>query len=256
VTSAAFQLENQIVLITGAGSGIGRAAAIALATQGAKVALTELPGRANRAEEAVNEVMALGCEAMALTLDVRSVLGIADVIDQVVQRFGKLDVLINNAGTQLLKSALEVEEDEFDEVLDINLKGAFFCAQAAATAMLEQGRGCIINVASQHGIVGNRLRAPYCASKGGLINLTRALAVEWAPYRIRVNAVSPTFVRTEHNASLFDTQEFEDEIRRDVLLGRPVTPEEVASGIVYLASSAAEMITGHNLVIDGGWTAH
>lgn len=251
-----FDLDGAVALITGGGSGIGRATARSLGEQGARIAVTELPGRTELAASLVAELKASGIEAMALALDVRATYTIPTVMDQVANTFGSLDILVNNAGTQVLKAALDLEESEFDEVMNVNLKGAFMCAQAAAAIMVEQKRGCIINVASQHGVVGNKLRAPYCASKGGLINLTRALAVEWAEYGIRVNAISPTFVDNGTNSALLDLHEMRAEINRKVLTGRAATAEEVAWGIYYLVSPMSNMINGHNLLIDGGWTAH
>lgn len=251
-----FDLNGAVALITGGGSGIGRATARSLGEQGARIAVTELPGRTELAASLVAELKASGIEAMALALDVRATYTIPAVMDQVVNTFGSLDILVNNAGTQILKAALDLEESEFDEIMNVNLKGAFMCAQAAAAIMVEQKGGCIINVASQHGVVGNKLRAPYCASKGGLINLTRALAVEWAAYGIRVNAISPTFVDNGTNGAMLDSHEVRAEINRKVLTGRAATAEEVAWGIYYLVSPMSHMINGHNLLIDGGWTAH
>ncbi|MPQ58887.1 SDR family NAD(P)-dependent oxidoreductase [Duganella sp. FT27W] len=252
---SAFGLQGKVALVTGGGTGIGRATALALCHAGAAVAITEVAPRAGAARDVVAELQRAGHRAMDLTLDLRSTITIPAVIALVRKQFGQLDILVNNAGTQLFKSALELEEEEYDEVLAINLKGAFFSAQAAALEMKEHGGGCIINIASQHGVVGNINRAPYCASKGGLINLTRALAVEWAPLDIRVNAVSPTFVVTDDNRALLAQAPFADEIARDIPLGTAATPEDVAAAVVYLASPAARMITGHNLMIDGGWTA-
>lgn len=246
---------GRVVLVTGGGSGIGQATARLLGRAGARVALTELPGRAAQAEQVVQALRAEGTDALALALDVTQALAVPHVVDRVARHFGRLDVLVNNAGRQLLKPALAVDEDEFDAVLAVNLKGAFFCAQAAAAHMQAQGGGCIVNVASQHGVVGNHNRAPYCASKAGLINLSRALALEWAPLGIRVNAISPTFVANGHNQAALDAPEVAREIADGVPLRRPATAEEVAWGIHYLASPAAAMVTGHNLVIDGGWTA-
>jgi 2-deoxy-D-gluconate 3-dehydrogenase len=249
------ELKGVVALITGAGSGIGRATAMLLGRKGAKVAVTELPGRCDLAEHLAAELHRHDIESITLALDLRQTLMIAPAIDRVVRHFGRLDILVNNAGKQLLKPALEIDEEEFDDILGVNLKGAFLCSQAAAGQMIAQGTGCIVNVASQHGVVGNRNRAPYCASKAGLINLSRALAIEWAEHGIRVNSVSPTFVATDANREWISKGEIADEIERGVLLKRPATPDDVAFGIGYLASPGAAMVTGHNLVIDGGWTA-
>lgn len=248
-------LEGSVALVTGGGSGIGLATARRLAGQGAHVALTELPGRGSLAQAAVAAIEADGGQASALALDVRATHTIPAVVDGIVRRHGRLDILINNAGVQLLKPALDLEEEEFDEIISVNLKGAFLCAQAAAHVMREQGQGRIINVASQHGVVGNVLRAPYCASKAGLINLTRALALEWAPYGIRVNAISPTFVVSDGNRAFLESGAMAEQVRLGVPLGRAATADDVAWGIVYLASPMSGMVTGHNLLVDGGWTA-
>jgi len=248
-------LVGAVALITGGGSGIGLATAKLLGRHGAKVAFTEMPGRAALAERMVAELRGEQIDAMTLCLDVTQTLTIPHAVDRVARHFGSLDILVNNAGRQLIKPALEIDEDEFDAVMNVNLKGAFMCAQAVASLMVAQGRGCIVNVASQHGVVGNRNRAPYCASKAGLINLSRALAIEWADRGIRVNSVSPTFVATEHNRADIASGPVCTEIENGVLMKRPATPEEVAWGIYYLVSPGASMVTGHNLVIDGGWTA-
>jgi 2-deoxy-D-gluconate 3-dehydrogenase len=217
--------------------------------------LTDQGGRARLTREAVDEIVAAGGEAIDMALDVTSTITIASVMDAVAQRFGGLDILVNNAGVQLFKPALEIEEMDFDHVLAVNLKGAFFCAQAAAALMVAKGGGSIINVASQHGVVGALNRAPYCASKGGLINLTRALALEWADKGVRVNAVSPTFVLSDGTREMLAAEPFLGEIRRNLPLGRPAEVDEIAAGICYLASPGARAVTGHNLMIDGGWTA-
>jgi len=248
-------LAGSVALITGGGGGIGRATALALAASGVQVAITEVPGRTELARRTTTDIRETGGTACDLALDVRQTFAIGDVVNRVADTFGRLDVLVNNAGVQLFKPALQFEEEEFDEVLSVNLRGAFFCAQAAAALMIEARRGVIINVASQHGVIGNVNRAAYTASKGGLISLTRALAVEWAPYGIRVNAVSPTFTSNDNNAELLAAESFQREIRARVLFQRPASAEEVAASICFLASSGASMITGHNLLVDGGWTA-
>lgn len=248
-------LAGKIALITGGGSGIGRATARILGEYGAKVAVTELPGRTHLADTLVDELRARGVDALSLTLDLNATLTIPHIVAQVIKTFGGLHILINNAGVQLFKPALDIDEDELDSILNVNLKGSFLCAQAAGAVMVEQRSGSIVNVASQHGVVGNHNRAPYCASKGGLINLTRALAVEWGKFGVRVNAISPTFVLNESNRALLDSAEVSDEISRGTLLGKAASVDDVAWGIFYLVSPMANMVTGHNLMVDGGWTA-
>ena len=246
--------SGKVVLLTGAGSGIGRATAQLFAEAGARLALTELPGRGNLLNQQIAEYKAQGSDADSWALDLCQSLTIERVVAQVADRFGQIDVLINNAGMQILKPTLELEEAEFDQVINVNLKGAFLMAQAVGRLMTEQQSGCIINVASQHAVVGNIDRAAYCASKGGLVALSRALAVEWAPFGIRVNAVSPTFVHNEHNQQILQREDIASAIKHGVLLGRAARADEIAAGILYLASPAAAMVTGHNLLIDGGWT--
>jgi 2-deoxy-D-gluconate 3-dehydrogenase len=250
-----FSLEGAVALVTGAGSGIGRVTAKVLGAYGAILVVTELPSHMHLARSLIRELDQTGVQARAFALDVRDSGMIADVVNKVVADFGRLDILVNNAGVQLLRSALLTSDQEYDEVMAVNLRGAFLCAKAAAAIMVRQQAGCVINVASQHGVVGNKNRAAYCASKGGLVNLTRALAVEWAEYNIRVNAISPTFVTNEQNQEVLASSEFRNQIKRGIPLNRPAGPDDIAYGICYLASPAACMITGHNLLIDGGWTA-
>jgi 2-deoxy-D-gluconate 3-dehydrogenase len=249
-------VDGKIGLVTGAGSGLGRAIALGLAESGADVALTELPGREDAAAQTARDIEALGRKAAAFALDVTRLPMIGQVVDGVLGRFGRLDVLVNNAGINIPRLALYVSEEDWDRVLDINLKGAFFTAQAVARkALVRQGGGKVINIASQNGVIGFHHRAAYCSSKAGLVNLTRVLALEWAQYRINVNAVGPTFVDTPLTQPMFADPAFRDEVLSRIPLGRLGRPEDVAGAVVYLASPAADMVTGHTLLVDGGWTA-
>ncbi len=249
------RLEDRVALVTGAGSGIGRVTAHALAEAGADVIVTELPDKLDRARETVAEVEAMGRAALALPLDVRDAASVAALVPAALDRFAHVDVLVNNAGVQIPRSALEVSENDWDAVVDVNLRGAFFVAQAVGRAMTDAGSGAIVNIASQMGLVGYYKRAAYCSAKAGLVNLTRVLALEWAPRGVRVNAVAPTFVRTPLTASTFADPELAEDIPRRIPLGRLAQPEDVAAAVVFLASPAAAMITGHTLPVDGGWTA-
>jgi 2-deoxy-D-gluconate 3-dehydrogenase len=250
------RVDGKIALVSGAGSGLGQAIACGLAQAGADVAITELPGREAAAAETVQLVESAGRHAGAWPLDVTRVSTIAAVVNEVVARFGRIDILVNNAGINVPRLALDVSEDDWDRVLDVNLKGAFFVAQAVArTAMVPQGSGKIINITSQNGVVGMHHRAAYCSSKAGLVNLTRVLAVEWAAFRINVNAVGPTFVDTPLTRPMFEDAAFRAEVLSHIPLGRLGRPEDVAGAVVFLASPAADLVTGHTLLVDGGWTA-
>ncbi len=251
-------LSGKAAIVTGAGSGLGRACAIALAREGARVVVTELPDRLERAKETVAEIETAGGLAVAEGLDVINLALITACVESVVDRFGCIDVLINNAGVNVRRNAFDVTEEDWDAVLDVNLKGVFFMAQAVGRQMRDQSPagGAIINMASIMGLVGYYQRSAYCSSKAGVVNLTRVLAVEWAPHNVRVNAVCPAFVDTPLTRPMFEAQpEFLDDILHRTLLGRLATPEEVAAAVVFLAGPGAAMIHGHALPVDGGWTA-
>lgn len=250
-----FRLDGVVALVTGAGSGIGRVTAQVLAGAGADVAVGERPDCMSAAEETARAIAAHGRRGLAVALDVTRVVDIEPVIAQVERELGPIGVLVNNAGINRHGWALEVTEADWDAVIDTNLKGCFFCAQAVARRMVERGGGVIVNVASQYGLVGYHRRAHYCASKAGVVNLTRALAVEWADRGVRVNAVAPTFVWTPLlEKELADPTRLRDAVAR-IPMGRFAAPEDVAYAVLYLASPAARMVTGHVLVVDGGYTA-
>ena len=251
----AFDLHGKVAVVTGAGSGLGRAIAVALARHGADVAVTELPEKTALAAETVAEVVATGRRAAAIPLDVTDLGSIDALVPAVVRSLGRLDILVNNAGLNIQRHALEVTEQDWDRVLDVNLKGLFFCSQAAGRHMVGNGGGCIVNIASQMGLVGYWRRAAYCSSKAGVVNLTRVLAIEWARHGITVNAIAPTFVLTPLTAPMFEDAEFKADVLARIPLGRLADPDDVANAAVYLASPAAKMVTGQTLAVDGGWTA-
>jgi 2-deoxy-D-gluconate 3-dehydrogenase len=256
--NSARSLDGLMALVTGAGSGIGQAAARALAAAGARVAVTELPDRMERAEATVAELEAAGGEALPLVLDVRNLESVAACVAAATRAGdGRLDILVNNAGINVRQPAFAVTEEAWDLVLNTNLKGLFFTAQAAGRVMRDQEPpgGSIINVASIMGLVGYVDRTAYCASKAGVVNLSRVLAIEWAPHRIRVNALCPTFVETPLTRAMFENEAIKTDILSRTPAGRLATPEEVAAAIVFLAAPQAAIITGTALTIDGGWTA-
>jgi NAD(P)-dependent dehydrogenase (short-subunit alcohol dehydrogenase family) len=248
-------VEGTTAFVTGAGSGLGRSIALALAEAGADVAVTELPNRLGNADAVAASIRSMGRRALVIKLDVTSVKNIQRAVAEVIKGFSRIDVLVNNAGINIPKRALDVTEDDWDRILDVNLKGVFFCAQAVGREMVRQGSGKIINIASQNGVVGYYDRVAYCSSKAGVVNLTRVLAIEWAPYQVNVNAVAPTFVLTPLTEKMFAKRAFSREIHRRIPLGRLGKPQDVAGAVVFLASPAADLITGHTLLVDGGWTA-
>ena len=249
------RVDGQVALVTGAGSGLGRAMAVGLAEAGASVVVTDLSGRIGNAKQTESQIRKLGRESLTVPLDVTSLESIGQMVDKATGQFGRIDILVNNAGINISKPALEVTEEDWDRVIDVNLKGVFFCSQAVAKGMIQRKTGKIINIASQNGVVGYYNRAAYCSSKAGVVNLTRVLAIEWAKQNINVNAIGPTFVRTPLTEKLFQDEKFNREIHRRIPLGRLGTPEDITGAVVFLASPAADLITGHTLLVDGGWTA-
>jgi len=249
------RLDDKIVVVTGAGSGIGKAIAVGCAEAGADCVPTEMPNKMADLEPVCEEIRGLGRRAYPLPLELPDLDSIDAMVAQAVGEMGRIDILVNNAGVNIPRDALEVTEADWDRVLDVNLKGLFFTSQRAARAMKTSGGGSIVNIASQNGVVGYYKRAAYCSSKAGVVNLTRVLAVEWAPLGITVNAVGPTFILTPLTQSTFDDPTLREDLLRRIPLGRVGQPEDVVGAVVFLASPAAGLITGHTLLVDGGWTA-
>lgn len=248
-----FSLTDQKAIVTGASKGIGQGIALALAHAGADVVVTSR--NVERAEPVATEIRELGREALTLALEVTSLDSINAMVEATLERFGRIDILVNNAGINIPKLALEVTEKDWNEVLDTDLKGLFFCSQAVGRHMVERRSGKVINIASQMGVVGYRYRSAYCSAKAGVVNLTRVLAVEWAQYGVNVNTVAPTFLRTPFTELMFRDQEFYQDVLSRIPLGRIGEIEDVVGAVVFLASPAANLITGHTLLVDGGWVA-
>jgi NAD(P)-dependent dehydrogenase (short-subunit alcohol dehydrogenase family) len=238
-----FDLEGRTALVTGASRGIGLELVLALAHAGATTLAGVRPG--SRPPEGID----------AVELDLRDVTGIRAGVAAAAERLGTLDILVNNAGVGTNHDALDATEEEWDELLDVNLKGLFFCCQAAGRHMVERGYGRIVNMSSQAGSVGLPRHAAYCASKGGVEQLTRVLALEWGPLGVTVNAVAPTFVRTPGTAERLDRPEFLADVLARIPLGRVGSAMDVAGAVVFLASPAAGLVNGAVLAVDGGWTA-
>ena len=247
-------LAGKVVLITGAGRGIGKSIALACGEAGADTALGSRT--LSEVEETAERIRQLGQRAEAWPLDVTQISSIREFVQNTLDAYGRVDVLVNNAGYNIIKPALDVTEDEFDYIVNVNYKGTFFMSQIAAKTMIDRRvEGKIINISSQVGIVGGPLRAPYCGAKGAVCQVTKALAAEWAQHKITVNAVAPTVTRTPLAEGAMQNPAFRKMTLEKILLGRLAEPDEIAAAVLYLASNAASIITGHTLVVDGGWTA-
>jgi len=246
-----FDLAGRVAVVTGANTGIGQGLALALAGAGADVALV---GR-TPAEETADRVRAAGRRAAIIGADLSSIAPVQEVVDRTIAELGGLDILVNNAGTIRRADALEFSEEDWDAVIDTNLKSVFFLCQAAARHMVTKGRGKIINIASMLSFQGG-IRVPsYTASKSGLAGLTRLLANEWAARGICVNAIAPGYIATNNTAALQSDEVRNRQIIERIPLGRWGKPSDLAGAVVFLASDASDYVQGHILAVDGGWLA-
>lgn len=249
-----FDLSGDVALVTGAARGLGRAIALALAHAGADIALGLRD--VNTASDLAREIESMGRRVLRLQMDMTRPAQISVAVDAAVKHFGKLDILVNNAGLGPSNPAENVSEADFDLTVAVNLKGTFIASQAAGRIMIHQGRGRIINLSSQAGFVALPTESVYCMTKAAISHLTKCLAIEWGKYNITVNAVAPTFIRTPGTEeALADPAFHKDVIERIAGLHRIGEPMDVAGAVVFLASPAAALITGHTILIDGGWTA-
>lgn len=250
-----FRLDGETAIITGAGSGIGRVAALTLAEAGARVAVTDIDGHA--AEAVAAEIGGAGGRAEAWQLDVADEGAMERTVAAVAEAFGRLDVLINNVGITKRVATEDFASEDWRRIIEVNLTAAFVACREVGRHMLHAGSGRIINMVSIMGLAGGGLYPSlgYHASKGALVNVTRALAAEWGLRGIRVNAIAPALVVTTMTAKLRENEELSRIIKERTPMGRFADPEEMAGGILYLASRASSMVTGHILAIDGGWMA-
>lgn len=251
-----FELRDKVALVTGARRGMGKAHALALAKQGAKVVVTDVDMA--ECQLVMDEIKSTGGEALCFAMDVSNSAQVNQVFDEAVKQFGRLDILVNNAGIYFSKPALELTEEDWDKMIDINLKGQFLCAQRAAKEMAKNKWGRIINISSiASGQVGVGIAggAHYTASKGGIIGMSETLAIEWAPLGINVNVVAPGAIDTPMVQAAQMPKEALDALLSRVPLKRIGKSEEVSALVVFLASEEASYVTGATFHVDGGWLA-
>jgi len=245
-----FSLEGQVALVTGAASGIGAAIAQTFAAKGARVAVVDL-----KIEDAERQAAALGGGGSAFSCDVSDRAAVEATVSAVIEKFGRIDILVNSAGIVALAPAAELTQDAWESTINVNLSGTFFMCQSVGRRMLEAGNGKIINLASQAGSVAIDQHVAYCTSKFGVIGLTKVLALEWAGGGVTVNSISPTIVLTELGKKAWAGEKGEA-AKKLIPTGRFAEPEEIAAAALFLASNGADMINGADLIIDGGYTIH
>ena len=247
------RLEGKVAIITGAASGLGQATALLFAREGAKVVIADI--NEVGAAETLDQIEAAGGKGLVVRTDVTSAKDTERMVEKTVQTYGKLDILFNNAGIAMRLPVVELAEADWERCIDINLKGVFLCSKYALPEMIKNGGGSIINMSSIYGIVGARTRAAYAASKGGVANLTRSMALDYAKYNVRVNCICPGFVETPLFKGVVRTQAEYEALVNLHPMGRLGLPIEIAYGALYLASDESSFVTGIALPIDGGYTA-
>lgn len=255
---SSFGLQDKIAIVTGASQGIGKAIAIGLAQAGAHLVLAKHPeGRHEQIKQVQAEIEALGRRAIVILTDVSNVGQVRSMIDKAKETFGRIDILVNNASWTGTGPALDVTEEEYDKTLDAQLKSVFFACQAAARVMIPQGRGKIINIGSNFGIVAFQGRAVYAGAKAGVHHLSRALSLEWAKHGVTVNVVAPCITETESRKVILEKPGYKEWATTQMLpVGRWNQPEDLVGAVLFLSSHLSDMIVGHVLMVDGGWTIH
>jgi 2-dehydro-3-deoxy-D-gluconate 5-dehydrogenase len=258
VDYSAFGLHDKVAVVTGASQGIGRAIAIGLAGAGAHVVLAKYPDNRQDEIKAVQvEIEALGRKAMIVQTDVAQVDQVRALMDQTYAAFGRIDILVNNAGWTGTTPALDVSEEEYDRTMAATLKSVFFASQAAARVMIPQGGGRIINIGSNFGEIAFKGRSVYAAAKAGVHHLSRALSLEWAKDGVLVNVVAPCITETESRKNILERPGYKEWATKEMIpRGRWNQPEDLVGAVLFLSSPLSDMVVGHVLMVDGGWTIH
>ncbi|MFN8486300.1 MAG: glucose 1-dehydrogenase [Caldilineaceae bacterium] len=249
-----FDLTGQVALVTGGVGGLGRPIAAGLAAAGATVAVADL--KLDQADAVLAEIAATGQRGLVLPLDVTKIDSVQAAVDRLLADFGRIDILVNCHGLTKRVASVDFLEADWDRIIEVNLKGTFLCCQLVGRVMIQQGHGSIINLASIGGLVGLPTSVAYCASKGGVVQLTRTLGVEWAPLGVRVNAIAPSSFNTPMVRNVLDAEpEYRNRVVSKIPIGRIAEPNEIVGSVLYLASPASSMVTGTILSVDGGYTA-
>lgn len=255
---SSFGLQDKIAIVTGASQGIGRAIALGLATAGAHVVLGKHPeGRQEEIKRVQGEIEALGRRAPIIVADVANVAQVRALMEQTRELFGRIDILVNNASWTSTGPALDVTEEEYDKTMDASVKSVFFACQAAAKVMIPQGRGKIINIGSNFGVIAFNGRAVYAGSKAAVHHLSRALSLEWAKSGVAVNVVAPCITETESRKNILERPGYKEWATTTMIpAGRWNQPEDLVGAVLFLSSHLSDMVVGHVLMVDGGWTLH
>jgi len=253
-----FGLKDRVAIVTGASQGIGRAIAVGLAQAGAHLVLGKYPvGNTDQIEKVRAEIAALGREAIIVPTDFSQPVQLNALMDSAKAKFGRIDILVNNAGWTGTTPALEVTEEEYDKTMASSLKSVFFACQAAARIMIPQGGGRIINIGSNFGVIGFKKRSVYAAAKAGVHHLSRALSLEWAHDGVVVNVVAPCITETESRKNILERPGYKEWATGEMIpRGRWNQPQDLVGAVLFLASDMADMVVGHVLMVDGGWTIH
>jgi 2-dehydro-3-deoxy-D-gluconate 5-dehydrogenase len=255
---SSFGLTDKVAIVTGASQGIGKAIALGLAQAGAHLVLAKYPeGRHEEIKALQAEIEAMGRKAIIVLTDVSNVGQVRAMVANAKDTFGRIDILVNNASWTGTGPALDVTEEEYDKTLDAQLKSVFFACQAAAGVMIPQGRGKIINIGSNFGVVAFQGRAVYAAAKAGVHHLSRALSLEWAKHGVTVNVVAPCITETDSRKVILEKPGYKEWATTSMLpIGRWNQPEDLVGAVLFLSSHLSDMVVGHVLMVDGGWTIH